>query len=486
MKTRSDIRSFIEILFYYFIKRAPDSNELDAHIANFYSLHKCDFMKVHNIFNSCPERNTNRNRPYESFFNFDEMEETRRSVYLRMLFFVINSYEPTEEEVGEIINTFISYEQTSLESVTIHYNSLVTVTPSISTKLYAIYATLANANLFLSMRTIIDFYNDTNGGNRSIEVTTKHFIKLQNSEYPIYKLNDDMELQQVVEPVYGEWVTISTPIYHMVFDSSAGHVLAYFIEFMKHFESTYYTIGVTRQYYAKNRHVCEFYELLRGRIIIFEKDTYYKINLLPHHHNFVAKTNRDRHFGTEQYAGILKMEINPILNTSLNIKEYRWNSSDYFTGSGYEYIKKCLEIALRRHQGEPTISNLYLVKNADVSSFNHTPYRGFSFDKTMVESNGYRVVDPMDYSLSQLIYLCHHATNVITSWNTIMYINKFWFNANSTVCVLCHVGYAHEYSIVAYHRNIYHALCRKLFFVYDVGTSQIDGEFIKKILELME
>lgn len=165
------------------------------------------------------------------------------------------------------------------------------------------------------------------------------------------------------------------------------------------------------------------------------------------------------------------------------LKKSKYNQKDIFWNNIYykTLIDKAIDKSNKINENLEKYDNIFLVKNTKNTPFNQDPFNGFNYDKiinNIYESN-YKILDPQEISLEKLIYYLNNTKKIITSWNTIMYINKFFFNKDADILVLCHINYNNEIyaNFFDYRNTSYFIESKKLYYLENL-TTNLDKEIL--------
>jgi len=428
--SKDDEGLLIDALFYFYIKRKPIDSERARHLSNYQSFHK-KIEPINREFSTCGECIKMRPEPFNPFILEGLSTDAYESLIKIIYYFVTESLiEPKRLE---------SYVAQLTES-----KDIVALTKLIN---------IPTGRYVLT-------------GNRYIAPTNK----------------------------IGPATKIDLPVYHVTYDMHAGHVFAYIIQFVHFFQKEDYIIGTTRDHYNSYRHVLEMYDILRpGKRIIFEPDTIYEMEFKEILRSFDHSVHGRKLFMTNGFEGVGaayydKFGVYPGSKTAqeFTVEKVRDLKETYFNDVHMPYVNRIADACRERHEGKETFDYVFLVKNMAPTPFNATPGRGFKLDhvRTYIEEKNFKIIDPEEMDFSYMAYLLLNAKYIITSWNTIMYINKFFFNRESKVIVLCHIGYNNEYHNIAFRKTIYYAYCLSIHYIYHMTPDSITPEGMDYMIEL--
>lgn len=425
--SNSDKELLINSLFYFYIKREPKENEFTHHLNRFISQNR-SIKDIDREFNTCSEAADRAKAPFNPFL----LQKTNPQSYPRLIQFIY--YFATKSELND---------QSLLEQ-------------------------------FVKELT----------ANSDIDAIVKKMSVPGNN----YQLVGEI-MVKVARPK--STISVELPIYQITYDLHAGHTFAYVIRFISHMKNRDYMIGTTKSYNDKFRHVLEMYDILRpNRRIVFDPDAIYDMQLEPLPHPFNIKSL----VTTASYEGVRDVTYDPVgkypgpPNSNFVVELFADNKSTRYQDSNMEYMRTIIDHCRLVHQSEETVDRVFLVKNMKSTPFNFTPSRGFQFDSTesYIEECGFKILDPELMPFSKLVYLLSHAKYIITSWNTIMYINKLFFNKDAQVIVLCHNGYLGEYRDYNHRKTIYYANCAIQYFIFNLRSDSVTPEGMDYMMELFK
>jgi hypothetical protein len=429
MNTSPDkINIFIDILFFYFIKREPTDSEKEIHTKRFYNEHKKEFSSIKSEFCKCEESKKSTKKKYDEFIDINTLDTQKIYSYIIFLAYCISDNFIEGPKLLEYYKYMSNYKENKLSH-------------------------LANY--------------------------------LQNFPRNYLYKNDSFSL---IDNNTNYDISISEAIYNIKYDAHSGHVFAYFIMFMEYYKDEDYIISITNKYYQKHKHIIEFYELVKGKdkVIRLEENKVYNINLKQLHPNLNFTDVNQKLFMTKDFLKTNSVFLRDVYINKSKLILSNPDRKSLVYSEHMHLIHKCINVCLEKHKNEKFYNNIFLVKNNKKTPFNNTPARGFNLDFTQDFLNKYNFVeiDPQTYELSKLVYLLSKAKNIITSWSTILYINKFFFNKGSTVLVLCHRKYYEEYSNPEHKKNIYFADCRNLYYMIDLDTNSLNNHMLEDIMPI--
>ena len=108
-----------------------------------------------------------------------------------------------------------------------------------------------------------------------------------------------------------------------------------------------------------------------------------------------------------------------------------------------------------------------LVKTNNYTS--NTPNKSYDYTDVLDLSKqyGYHNIDMSD-DIKNIIYLLQTASIILTSWGTISYINKYFFNKNAIVIMLCHSGYGWELNTLRMYNSLYYCDANRTLYILNV------------------
>lgn len=441
----TDPTTFVNMLFFYYIKRQPYNEELKKHTDRFKTTHNNNIDSMKHEFAICSECINNKNK---EFVDFIDVNTDASKLCIKLLCYFDMNIFLNDNKLSEYIEYYNSNERKL-------------------TKL------LHKLNPLCKLR-------------QQEKEKEKEITKLLNSKAIYIYQNDDLYYYGISSP---DVINIDLPVYHLKYDAHAGHVFACVVQFIHFQGDNDYVLAVSNKYYEKFKHIMEFYDIVRPNrsLYLYDKETY-SMNLvqLPFPYN---SPSTDNHlFVTQEFYGARAASYtNIISDNNYKIVSVKTEKEQIYRSPHLDYTNKCVKLCLEKHDGEPFYDKLFLVKNNKCTIFNRTPYRGFSFDEILnyIGSLGFHSIDPQHYEFSKLVYLVNEAKVIITSWNTIMYINKFFFNPTIKIIVLCHSGYHGEYAVEKFKRTIYYADNEKFYFIFGLETNSITEDLFKEMLKLL-
>jgi hypothetical protein len=414
---------FLSVLFYYFIKRKYSDTEFDIHKKRFYDIHKQDYNNIKNEFDGCLEKKINFRNKYEEFINISSI--TDKNVLLSYIYFFLYCKDD------------ILYDTQTIEEC-------------------------------------FEYIQNTN--TKYLSLLDDYLIK---KKYE-FKDNNLFQITEKIENI----IKIVKPVYFIKYDAHSGHVFAYFIEFIKEYEGIDYVIAITEDYNKKHNHIIELYKLYRGndKIVYLRNNNYYEMQI----NEIIPKFNylypEQYLFETKLFLFVKEIYFKKKTINDINIIESIADSSTINYSCHIDIINDCIKKCNDKHKNISFHKNIFIVKNNKKTPFNNTPTRGFSIDGIL--QNNFIKIDPQEIEFSLLVYFLNNAENIITSWNTIVYINKFFFNKKSKVLVLCHTDYSFEYNFLNFKSNIYFVDCKELFYIQDLDSNSINEIFLNKIINI--
>lgn len=404
-----ETKIFIDVLFFYYIKRKYSENEFILHKNRFdnKNIHNFSFNKMNKEFANCAEAKQKKNSDYCDFLSLNKND---KNTFCRYIYFYL----------------YCKYDIFYCDNIINKY-----------------YDYLIDNKLNLSDLTKLNFDND--------------------------------EISEVC-------LTQNKPIYFINYNHHAGHVLSYFINFLsKHSNCKF---AITNDFYNKNKHVIDMMKLLKENDLFIILDESNKNKFV--FENLPSQFNTRSLFTTEDFLSVKNITFEEKMIDDI---KYILSNSDKSTMTYFNNINffdDCINMCCKKHENIETYKNIFLVKNNKRTPFNNTPARGFNIDNIddITKKYNFLQIDPQNIEFSLLVYYLNNAENIITSWNTIMYINKFFFNKKAKVIVLCHKLYHEEYNYVKHKYNIYFADCDKLCYIQDLNTDSINENFVSKIIKL--
>lgn len=266
----------------------------------------------------------------------------------------------------------------------------------------------------------------------------------------------------------------------------AGHVFARIIYHINKYnkDPNEGKLVITTEYHQKYRHIFEFMDMTSPNNYVVCDDTNHYFNHLNNGCGYQPDYSIKHFCTTEMFFGYKNVELK---NIKPNIYELISDETTVYESEHINIINNCIKFCNDKHKNEKTHDNIFLVKNNLTTPFNLTPKRGFDLSKIgdTINDLNYHYVDPQNMSLSLLVYLLNNAKNIVTSWNTIMYINKFFFNDKSKVVVLCHNEYRREYEPLVFYNNVFNAKCEKLYFIKNLRSTSVTNELLSEIIKLV-
>ena len=428
--TKTEI--FVSVLFYYFIKRKYLDKEFHDHKKRFYDVHNQDYKSMKCEFDICWERERNNTKKYDEFINLPSIAD-RDTVFLYIYFFLY-------------CRDDVFYDSDDIER-------------------YYDYIQRSSSKCM----SILDNYSEG-----KFKFKDNKIVKIKNDEENIIK--------------------ILKPVYFVKYDAHSGHVFAYLLQFIKELEGTDYVIAITEDYYIKQSHVIELYKMYRGddAVVILCNNSNYEMGIkeLPFHYNYLYECTKL--FVTNDFLFVEKNDFEEKTINGINLIISNADKSTIKYSCHIDIINECIKKCNDKHKNTDFHKNIFLVKNNKKTPFNNTPARGFNLDNIdSILQNNYIKIDPQEIEISLLVYFLNNAENIITSWSTIMYINKFFFNKKSKVIVLCHKDYEFEYDHIKNRhcdckKHIYFADVEELYYIQDLDTDSINETFLNNIINILK
>ena len=115
-----------------------------------------------------------------------------------------------------------------------------------------------------------------------------------------------------------------------------------------------------------------------------------------------------------------------------------------------------------------------------------TASRGFNNgNENHYIENGFYVLKPESTSIHDMQLILSNATEIVTSWGAISYMNKIFFNEFAKVKFLCHIGYRPEYEKGLWQiRNCYSPCCKEVSYEFDLDTDYKEQSFMNEQIKL--
>lgn len=319
-----------------------------------------------------------------------------------------------------------------------------------------------------------------------IEIFNKNKINLLDDYKEISKLNLNKELYKYYNNNFIRTNYLNNNYNIIKFDKyciyitaneKAGHnfVKTLNILYDNEIKNREFYLLFNKEYENKYKHIIEFINLINSNICKLIENNKNNIYIFEKSYEIYNKNNNG--FYSDFYGLKNKMNLEIENYNNKLLKKSKYNKEDIFWTN--LYYKNLIDISIdesnKINENLEKYDNIFLVKNTKNTPFNQDPFNGFNYDniKDEIIDNNYKILDPQEISLDKLIYYLNNAKKIITSWNTIMYINKFFFNKEAEILVLCHINYNNEIyaDFFDYRNTSYFIESKKLYYLENLNTN---------------
>jgi hypothetical protein len=189
----------------------------------------------------------------------------------------------------------------------------------------------------------------------------------------------------------------------------------------------------------------------------------------------------DTHIHTKQafmYAGSwyfqyrLNCELGPLLKRENPLVIRNIDSLQMTVSPEAALFKKICESSLLPDSADQLPKKICIMKSQG-SATSSGLSRGFASDYFGIfRQYGFEIVSPETHSLSDIYTMLSSASQIVTSWGAVSFINKLFFSPSADILWLCHEGYSQEYRSSWWQLlNCYACPSRSSTYLFDAHTT---------------